>query len=268
MTTTIFALLLALAALAAPSTPNGSAIATATAPPATQPTAAPPPTPAAQPAPAAAATSRAPTIESARAPREFGLSADPTRPEWADAPRVQVTTDYFGKAIPGKATEVRSRWTADHLYLLYICPYDTLTLKPDPTPAIETPRLWNWDVAEAFIGPEIGPITRYKEFQVSPQSEWVDLDIDREDPKGQAGMKWNSGYTVKGRIDEQAKVWYGEMRIPFSAIDTRAPEAGRVFRIGLYRIAGAAPTRQHYAWSPTHQANFHVPQAFGVLRLK
>lgn len=228
-----------------------------------------PATPATPPAaPPAQAADGAATIESARAPRDFDLTADPTRPEWADAPRVQVGNDYFGKPLPGKATEVRSRWTQDHLYLLYICPYDALTLKPDPTPAAETPRLWNWDVAEAFIGSEIGPITRYKEFQVSPQSEWVDLDIDRENPKEQAGMKWNSGYTVKGRIDAQAKVWYGEMKIPFSALDSRAPEAGRVFRVGLYRIAGAAPARQHYAWRPTNQANFHVPQAFGTLRLK
>ena len=76
--------------------------------------------------------------------------------------------------------------------------YDELNLKPDPTPSVETPRLWNWDVAEAFIGSGADRMTRYKEFQVSPQGEWVDLDIDREDPQGQAGMKWNSGYTREG----------------------------------------------------------------------
>ena len=134
--------------------------------------------------------------------------------------------DKAGQPIPGPPTEIRSRWTKENLYLLYSCPYDELNLKPDPTTSAETPRLWNWDVAEAFIGSDYEHIGRYKEFQVSPQSEWVDLDIDRENPKGQAGMKWNSGYAVKGRIDAGARIWYGMMRIPFRAIDTRPPRAG------------------------------------------
>ena len=163
-------------------------------------------------------------------------------------------------------------WTREHLYLLFIYPYTELNLKPDPQPTVETSRLWNWDVAEAFIGSDADRITRYKEFQVSPQGEWVDLDIDRDDMKGQAGMKWNSGYTVKGRIVDTPnasgqKVWYGEMKIPFKAIDARPAEKGRNFRVGLYRIAGKEP-RKYYAWSPTGQKNYHVPQAFGTLTLK
>jgi hypothetical protein len=231
--------------------------------------------PAPQPAPAAAAGPK-PVIDSAYAAKDFELTADPNSPQWAKAPRVLAGRDYFGEEVPGGATEIRSRWTSDYLYLLYICPYDELNLKPEPTTTDETPRLWNWDVAEAFIGSDAERITRYKEFQVSPQSEWVDLDIDRDDPKGQAGMKWNSGYTVKGRIVETAdasgrKYWYGEMKIPFKSIDARPAEKGRNFRVGLYRIAGKESpgvTRKHYAWSPTGQKNFHVPQAFGTLTLK
>ena len=153
-----------------------------------------------------------------------------------------------------------------NLYLLYVCPFDELNLKPDPNPAVETPALWNWDVAEVFIGSDFEHIGRYKELQVSPQGEWVDLSIDRDNPKAQEGMKWNSGYKVKARIDRQAKIWFGEMRIPFSAIDARTPEKGRELRIGMFRIAGANP-RKRYLWQPTGQSSFHVPQAFGILRL-
>jgi hypothetical protein len=96
----------------------------------------------------------------------------------------------------------------------------------------------------------------------------VDLDINRDDQKAQEGMKWNSGYSVKGRIDREAEIWYGEMRIPFQAIDPRPPEKGRELRIGLYRIAGVDPNKKHYAWRPTGQTTFHVPQAFGTLRLR
>jgi hypothetical protein len=206
-------------------------------------------------------------IESAYAPRDFELNLDPNSAEWAKAPRVSASKDYFGQPIPGAPTEIRSRWTNNNLYLFYICPYDDLNLKPDPNAAAETNQLWNWDVAEAFLGADDEHIGRYKEFEVSPQSEWVDLDIDRDNPRGQAGIAWNSGFTVKARIDSQAKIWYGAMKIPWRSIDTRPPQKGRELRIGLYRIAGHEP-RKYYAWRPTGAKSFHVPKAFGTLLLK
>src|SRR5437899_710996 len=87
--------------------------------------------------------SDAAVLESAYSPRELDLEPDPQREEWRNAPRVVVGRDKAGQPIPGPPTGIRSRWTNDHLYLLYICPYDELNLKPDPTPGVETPRLWN-----------------------------------------------------------------------------------------------------------------------------
>lgn len=208
------------------------------------------------------------TLDSARSARDFELTADPDRPGWKDAPRVFLTRDYLGGAIDGRPTEVRSRWTANHLYLLYICPYEELNLKPDPAMTEETPRLWDWDVVEAFIGSNEQEITRYKEFQVSPRGEWLDMDIDRRNPKDQAGFSWNSGFTVRARIDPAARIWYAEMRIPFRAIDDQRPQVGRQLRLGLYRIARVKPSRMYYAWQPTGQTTFHVPDAFGTLTLK
>jgi hypothetical protein len=37
--------------------------------------------------------------------------------------------------------------------------------------------------------------------------------------------------------------------------------------IGLFRIGGANP-RQHYTWRATDGVTFHVPEAFGTLRLR
>ncbi len=207
-------------------------------------------------------------LESAFVGQDVELVPDPTSPAWQNAPRVIADHDKSGAPIPGRPTEIRSLWTKENLYLLYTCPYEALNLKPEPTAAAETPRLWNWDVAEAFIGSDFENIGRYKEFQVSPQGEWVDLDVDRSDPKRQECMRWNSGYAVTARVDAQAKTWYGLMRIPFRAIDARPPEKGRELRVGLYRIAGVEPSRQYFAWRPTGQASFHYPQAFGILRLR
>lgn len=215
-----------------------------------------------------AAAHAADVIESRFVATELEMTADPARAEWREVSPALIERDMWGKPLAGRPTEVRSRWSRTHLYLLYACPYDALNLKPDPDPSAKTPRLWNWDVAEAFIGSPSEPIARYKEFQVSPQGEWVDLAIDRDNPQGQLGMKWSSGFAVSARIDPDTKTWYGLMRIPFEALDARSPAEGQELRIGLYRIGGTEPSRTYYAWRPTGQATFHVPQAFGTLRLQ
>ena len=67
-------------------------------------------------------------LESAYAKRDFALTTDPYRAEWSKAPRVIADRDYLSHAIAGKPLEIRSRWTKENLYLLYICPYDELNL--------------------------------------------------------------------------------------------------------------------------------------------
>lgn len=205
-------------------------------------------------------------ILSVHADGDFALTADPTDPAWRDVPYVEIGRTYDGGALAGRPTQVRSRWTTRHLYLLYACPYDTLTLRPELDLSAETPQLWNWDVAEAFIGSDFDRIGFYKEFQVSPRGEWVDLAIDRDSPATQEGMRWDSGFVVKARIDEAARVWYGEMQIPFASLDVDTPAPGRELRIGLFRLSGAEPRVLHL-WRPTGQPSFHVPRAFGLLRL-
>jgi len=46
-----------------------------------------------------------------------------------------------------------------------------------------------------------------------------------------------------------------------------AAKAGTEMRVGLYSIAGAGQAKKFYAWQPTGQKSFHVPQAFGRIRL-
>jgi hypothetical protein len=142
-----------------------------------------------------------------------------------------------------------------------------LNLKPNPSTKEETNKLWTWDVAEVFIGTDFENIRRYKEFQVSPQGEWVDLDIDRDHPLPEGGWQWNSGYEVAARIDADKKIWYGAMRIPIARIDDRRPEPGREMRINFYRLQGPGPTRKGIAWQPTNAPTYHVPEAFGRMKL-
>lgn len=202
------------------------------------------------------------------ASRDTPLTADPASPEWKDAPAIHADNDPMGAAVPHHATEIRSRWTHDNLYLLFICHFDQLYLKPNPVIAAETNHLWEWDVAEAFIGSDLKNIYRYKEFEISPRGEWVDLDIDRKHPLPEGGWLWNSGFASKTRIDEAHRVWYGEMRIPFASIASQAPAVGQRFRVNFYRMQGPPPDRKMIAWQPTHEKNYHVPEAFGMLELR
>jgi hypothetical protein len=207
-------------------------------------------------------------IVSHRAESDFALSADPQAKPWAGTQGVFAERDRQGNLVPGHRTEIRSRWTKKSLYLLFICPYEDLYLKPNPSTTTETPQLWDWDVAEAFVGTDFENIKRYKEFQVSPQGEWVDLAIDLSAEPPAYDARWNSGYEVKARLDRGARIWYGEMRIPIEAIDSRAPEAGREMRINLYRLQGPPANRQFINWQPVNSDFFHTPEAFGRLRLE
>jgi hypothetical protein len=207
------------------------------------------------------------TIASRYAASDFPLTADPQAPQWKDVPPVVAQNGPRGDPVPGHRTEIRSRWSRDNIYFLFICPYLELNLKPDPSTATETNALWNWDVAEVFVGSDFEHITRYKEFEVSPQGEWVDLDIDRVNPLPEGGWLWNSGFSVKARIDAAKKIWYGEMRIPLKSIDSRPPPAGLEMRINFYRCQGREPGRKFIAWQPTGEGSFHVPQSFGLLKL-
>ena len=186
---------------------------------------------------------------------------------WRGAPSVFALNDSRGNPVPGHRTGIRSQWTARNLYFLFICPYEELNLKPDPKTAVETNELWKWDVAEAFIGSDFQKIRRYREFEVSPQAEWVDLDIDLDSPRHEDGWVWNSGFKAAARIDQASRTWYAFMQIPYSSVDSREAAAGNVLRINFYRSQGPRSNHKAIAWQPTRQSTFHVPEAFGTLKL-
>lgn len=206
------------------------------------------------------------TITALQAKKDVDLNLDPRSSFWKSAQPVFIAADTMGKPAPYR-TEVRARWTRDNLYLLYVAPYDELNLKPEPDTTNETNRLWNWDVAEAFIGSDYQNIRQYKELEVSPQGEWVDLNIDLDKKGDRDAIKWNSGYKVAAHIDKDKKIWYAAMKIPFSSIDNRPLAPGQTLRIGLFRCAGTTANRLILSWQPTMAMTFHSPEHFGTLLL-
>jgi hypothetical protein len=180
----------------------------------------------------------------------------------------------MGKPQSANAFDFRMLWTPAYLYIHFTCPYDALTLKSDPDTKNETNQLWNWDVTEVFVGADYNAIHQYREYQVSPQGEWVDLDIDRRNPKGTAGVKWNSGFEVAAKIDSAKKIWYGAMKIPASSILNGVPSApaqnqdGLKLRLNVYRLAGKGPVNgigpsRSIVWKPLGSPSHHTPEKFG-----
>jgi hypothetical protein len=206
-------------------------------------------------------------IHSRRADSDPQLDTNPMSPFWRGSEPIYMESNALGKTEPKYRTEIRTRWTKQNLYFLFVCPYEELSLKPNPNTSAETNELWNWDVAEAFIGADFKNIKRYKEFEISPQGEWVDLDIDLDRQPDDSGWKWNSNFEVSSRIDKAAHVWYGAMRIPYAAIDSRPAVAGNTLRINLFRCQGPASRRHYIAWRAPMRDSFHVPERFGTVKL-
>jgi hypothetical protein len=206
-------------------------------------------------------------IRAPRAKADFAVTADSASPHWRNVPAHRAGVDPFGKPAGGNSFDFRIQWTPQFLYFQFTCPFAELNLKPDPATAKETNKLWEWDVAELFIGADFTNIHQYREYQVSPQSEWVDLDIDRKQPKPEGGWQWNSGFTVAASIDKEKKVWFGAMKIPFKSITSAVVKDGSEFRMNVYRLAGKAPSRQSIMWTPVEVRSHHTPEKFGRLIL-
>ncbi len=207
------------------------------------------------------------TFHSIWADRDVPLNTSPQSDFWCGADPIFFENDNFGDPIHWMQTEVHSRWTMDNLYLLFECPYRELYLKPSPDTKTETYGLWDWDVAEIFIGFDFENIRNYKEFEISPQGEWVDLDINLNNPHPESGWTWRSGIEVIASIEYENKIWYGAMRIPFRAIDPNPPQTGILLRVNLFRCQGPPPDRKLLAWQPPMSTTFHVPERFGFLKL-
>jgi Beta-galactosidase len=226
------------------------------------------------------ATTRSPAAElplfrSIHANADVEPTADPGSPFWKDIAGVTMDRSVLGPPVPELRADVRSRWTAQNIYVLFAGHYELLSLNAHPDTAHETPHLWEKDVFEFYLGGDREHPNRYREFQVSPQGEFLDNDIDStvRRPGLNGEEAWNSGMQVQARIDEQAKIWYGELKIPWSAVASRAPQVGDELPTNCFRQdnlrqpdASGHP-RAFLAWRPPGVWNPHHPEKFGVLRL-
>jgi alpha-galactosidase len=202
-------------------------------------------------------------IVATQVPQEIRLDAAHPAAEWGVASPTAFCCDWRGEnPDPGRETQVRILWCPEKLYLRFDCRFRELFLFRDSEPNGRRDQLWDRDVAEAFLQPDPSQQGRYREFEVSPNGMWIDLDIF---PGGRRDLE--SGLVRSVKLDERAGTWTAEMAIPMRALTAQFdPQAS--WRANFYRVEGAKEPRAYLAWQPTRtaQPNFHVPSAFGKLR--
>lgn len=194
---------------------------------------------------------------------EIALNAQHSAAEWQNASPISFSADWQGKnSDPARETQVRILWSKQTLYLRFECRYRELFLFQDSDPNGHRDHLWDRDVAEAFLQPDPSRERFYKEFEVSPNGMWIDLDIF---PGGMSDLK--SGLRRSVVLDDKAHTWAAELAIPISAL-TKRFDPSVIWRANFYRVEGPKEPRAYLAWQPTHteNPNFHVPSAFGRLR--
>lgn len=200
------------------------------------------------------------------------LTTDPGAPVWRHAASAWISKDCTRTIdYPDLKTEVRAFWTDTDLYLLFICPYRTLNLFLPADNSKPRNKLWDRDVVEMFLGDDWKNIRHYREFEIAPTGDWIDLaiDLDREN----YDRTWRSGWTPMGRADEAQKKWYAATKIPLKSVSAEAVKPGTRWRMNLYRIDGEGPdsARRFLCWQPTcapgRDPN-HVPENFGALEFR
>lgn len=202
-------------------------------------------------------------IVSTHVDHELKLDAAHCAAEWQSARPISFCSDWQGNGPdPERKTEVRALWSRQHLFVRFDCRYRELYFFNDSDLSGRRDHLWDRDVAEAFLQPEPARERFYREFEVSPNGMWVDLDIF---PGGLADLK--SGLQRSVVLDEKSQTWSAELAIPMKSLTARFdPEV--IWRANFYRVEGRQEPRAYLAWQPTYtpQPNFHVPAAFGKLR--
>lgn len=202
-------------------------------------------------------------------PRDFAPDGNLDKTAWRHAERARFNHDMSGQRIYAEAqTEVASAWTAAHVYFAFWCTFSILNVFEGEDAAKERWGLWERDVVEVFINPEPGRFNHYYEFEVAPNNQWIDLEIDKEkNPFNDAS--WDSHFEHATRVQAARHVWTCEMRIPAASLKIREIAPELEWRANLFRADGPGDNsvRRLMAWSPIPGGkSFHAPERFGIIR--
>ncbi|HLY59748.1 MAG TPA: carbohydrate-binding family 9-like protein [Terriglobia bacterium] len=200
---------------------------------------------------------------------DFVPDGDLNKKVWARAKWVQLDHDMSGRLhYPEADTRVAALWTEKFVYFAFQCKYTALNIYEGEEAVKERWELWERDVVEVFINPQPERVNHYYEFEVAPNNQWIDLEIDKtKTPFNDAG--WDSHFDHAAQIDSKNHIWNCEMRIPVSSMGVAAMQADTQWRLNFFRADGAGgdSKRRFMAWSSIPEGNsFHQPVYFGIIK--
>ncbi len=207
-------------------------------------------------------------ITSAFSGKDFVPDGNLEKQIWRKAQWVCFDYDMSGQThFPEADTRVAALWTSNYVYFAYRCQYTTLNIYEGEDPARERWKLWERDVVEVFINPQPERVNHYYEFEVAPNNQWIDLEINRDKtPFNDA--KWDSHFEHATRIDSKKHVWTCEMRIPVAVMGVKTMAPDTDWRINFFRDDGPGDNTQRrvMCWSPIPGGKtFHTPTRFGII---
>jgi hypothetical protein len=196
-------------------------------------------------------------------------ATDLSHPAWEDVPPNRIQHFWSGELAPGnRHAEARVCWSDELLSARFVCTQrEPLIVAENPITHQKTLQLWDRDVCEIFVAPDVDNPTKYFEFEAAPTGEWVDLGILVTPGGRETDWDYQSGMRVKARIEGDGLTIL--IMIPWSESIPK-PEAGTQWRVNLFRCVGPEEPSRYLAWQPTGtpEPNFHVPDKFGWLDFK
>lgn len=204
-------------------------------------------------------------VKASYTPSTIGVG-DFNHSAWARSETIPIAQYWSGEPAPvHRQAEARLLWSNSALHTRFVGPqHEPLVISSAPQTSVKTLGLWDRDVCEIFIAPNLSDPNSYFEFEGAPTGEWVDLAI-RKTPEGrETDYAFNSGMTAAARVT--ADQIFISLRIPWSERIPR-PQVQDKWRVNLFRCVGSDPDRGYVTWRPTYtpEPSFHSPEAFGWL---
>jgi hypothetical protein len=202
-------------------------------------------------------------IKIARIEADFPIS-ELDAANWKKAKEISIDSYWSGeKAEVGRQAQAKLLWSDAAFYVRFEANQnEPLVVNKTPNLKTKTVGLWDRDVCEIFVAPNLNEPNSYYEFEIAPTGEWLDLKIRQSLEKRETDFDFFSGMRSAARIGKDRIVM--AIKIPWKAFG-KTPRANEVWRGNFFRCVGSGAARGYLAWSSTKTKtpNFHVPDAFG-----
>jgi hypothetical protein len=185
---------------------------------------------------------------------------------WNLTTPVLLSHYWCGETAPAsRHARARLLWTESALLAHFVCQQqEPLIINSTPQTEKKTLRLWDRDVCELFLLPDLTKPDCYFEFEAAPTGEWLDVALRKTVDGRETDWEYSSGMTTAARLHGNEVII--AIRIPWGG-QLGKPNAGDEWGMNLCRCVGSGKGRGYLAWRPTFTPlpNFHVPKRFGKL---